>query len=152
MLGLQLGFSYEAGAVVPDGSALPAADNPVREHVPTTRPGSRLAHAWIERDGERISSLDLVGYDGFTLLAGRDGDGWRDAAASVSGATVRCLVADTDFADPTGHWASVCGIEADGALLVRPDQHVAWRATMAPSDRGAALSQVLEALLHPPSD
>src|SRR2546426_12165596 len=38
MFGLQLGFSYEAGALVPDGSERRTAANPVRDFVPTTRP------------------------------------------------------------------------------------------------------------------
>jgi 2,4-dichlorophenol 6-monooxygenase len=37
----------------------------------------------------------------------------------------------------------VSGIGADGAVLVRPDQHVAWRSPGAAEDPGAELAAVL---------
>ena len=143
MLGLHLGASYETGAVVPDGSSLPAPANPVRDHVPTSRPGSRLPHAWIEQAGERRSTLDLVAPNGFTLLAGARGAVWTEAAAGCGPAPLTCLVAGRDFADPDGGWTRVCEVEDDGALLVRPDQHVAWRAVRAPADPRASLVDAL---------
>ena len=60
------------------------------------------------------------------------------------------LRAGVDFADPEHHWAEVGEIAADGALLVRPDQHVAWRAMTLPEDPGRALREAMDALaLHP---
>ena len=148
MFGLQLGFGYETGALVPDGSARPTGANPVRDFVPTTRPGSRVPHAWVERaGGERLSVLDLLPYDGFTVLAGPEGSAWAEAAAGIHELPIRCLVAGRDFTDPEGHWASVCEISAGGALLVRPDQHVAWRARSAPADPAAALASALRTVL-----
>ena len=38
-------------------------------------PGSRVPHVWLERDGERLSTLD-VGGGGFALLAGPAGRRW----------------------------------------------------------------------------
>ncbi len=144
MLGLQLGIAYETGALIPDGSyPPPAASNPVRDHVPTTRPGARLPHAWVVRDGRRCSMLDLVADDAFTLIAGAAGDAWPRAAARCG---LRCLVAGLDFADPDGRWRRVCEIDADGALLVRPDQHVAWRVATAPRDPETALAAALAAV------
>jgi 2,4-dichlorophenol 6-monooxygenase len=142
MLGLHLGASYETGAVVPDGSSLPVAANPVRDHVPTSRPGSRLPHAWIEQAGERRSTLDLVAPSGFTLLAGARGTAWVEAAERAA-PPLTCLVSGQDFADPDGSWTRVCELEDDGALLVRPDQHVAWRAERAPADPRASLMEAL---------
>ena len=49
------------------------------------------------------------------------------------------------FGDPDGQWASVCEIGATGALLVRPDQHVAWRARSMPADASAALAAAVRA-------
>jgi 2-polyprenyl-6-methoxyphenol hydroxylase-like FAD-dependent oxidoreductase len=127
MLGLQLGYCYEAGALVPDGSARPAVANPVREYVPTGRPGARLPHAWIPRDGARISTLDLVPHDRFTLIAGAAGKAWTEAAATIASPPLHCLAIGDAIPDPDGVFARRLGIEADGAVLVRPDQHVAWR-------------------------
>ena len=147
MFGLQLGFAYESGALVADGSEKPAGANPVRDFVPTTRPGSRVPHAWVERAGERLSVLDLLPYDRFTVLAGPGGGAWAGAAAGIRELPIQCLVAGRDFTDPEGHWASVCEISGAGALLVRPDQHVAWRARSAPADPAAALASAVRRIL-----
>jgi 2,4-dichlorophenol 6-monooxygenase len=147
MFGLQLGFGYDTGALVGDGSPRPTAPNPVRDFIPTTRPGSRVPHAWVERGGERVSILDLLPYDGFTLLAGSAGGPWASAAAAVRELPVRCLTAGRDFTDPDGHWASVCEIDAGGAVLVRPDQHVAWRTRSMLADPGSTLASVVRTVL-----
>lgn len=142
--GLQLGFAYEDGAVLGDGSAKAPAQNRVRDYVPTTRPGSRLPHAWVERDGQRISTLDLVACDRFTLIAGSGGADW--AAAGTQDARLRILVAGQDFTDPEGCWAALSAVGPDGAILVRPDQHVAWRSrTPAPEELTTALARLLGA-------
>ncbi len=143
--GLQLGFSYADGALLSDDSPQPRIANRVRDYVPSSRPGAHLPHAWIERDGVRVSTLDLVPYDRFTLIAGPDAAALATAAAAHLG--VRTVVAGRDFTDPEGRWAALSGIERAGALLVRPDQHVAWRAgTSSPSVRDR-LSDVLARLL-----
>jgi 2,4-dichlorophenol 6-monooxygenase len=148
MMGLHLGFCYEAGAVVPDGSAKPVGKSAVSDYVPTTRPGSRLPHVWLQRGGQRVSSLDLVPYDGFTLITGADGAAWAEAAASITRAPVQCVAIDGDAVrDADGAWARVAGIGPDGALLVRPDQHVAWRSPDAVPEPRGALEQALDAIL-----
>ena len=95
----------------------------------------------------RVSILDLLPYDAFTVVTGIDGAAWAGAVAGIREPTVRCLIAGRDFTDPDGHWASVCELEASGALLVRPDQHVAWRVRSAPVDPGAALGSALRTVL-----
>jgi 2,4-dichlorophenol 6-monooxygenase len=137
MLGMQLGFSYEEGAIVPDGAAPPAPANPVSDFVPTGRPGARLPHAWI---GERRSLLDLLATDRCTLIVGRDGAAWLDA---TDPSAMRILVEGRDFVDVDGAWGRVAGMATDGAILVRPDQHVAWRAAGGVADPRAALAAAL---------
>ena len=144
MLGLQLGFAYETGALVPDGSALAGIANPVREYVPSGRPGARLPHAWL-RPG--VSALDLVPHDRFLLVAGREGVAWAEAAAQVTRVPLATLRIGRDVADADGVWAARLGIAPAGALLVRPDQHVAWRAADGVPDARAALDAALVAVL-----
>jgi 2-polyprenyl-6-methoxyphenol hydroxylase-like FAD-dependent oxidoreductase len=143
MLGLQLGFQYESGALVPDGTARPAVEHPVREFVPSGRPGARVPHAWTLRDGQRVSTLDLLPPDRFTLIAGRAGAAWVEAAAEIAMPPLHSLAIGRDVADPDGAWTARLGIGDDGALLARPDQHVAWRSAHAAANPGDALRRAL---------
>ena len=156
MLGLQLGFVYDAGALVPNG-APPAGASSVREYVPSAAPGARVPHAWVTRAGARMSSLDLFAYDRFTLVAGPAGEAWADAAGAIAQAEATArgpvatplapVVIGRDVDDPDGRWLRLLDIAADGAVLVRPDQHVAWRSRSAVTDPRAALADVLGAIL-----
>jgi 2-polyprenyl-6-methoxyphenol hydroxylase-like FAD-dependent oxidoreductase len=145
--GRVLGVSYDSSAVIPDGIALPAVDNPVVEYVPTARPGSRAPHLWLGRGDERISALDL--YDTrFVLLAGPAGQQWRAAGAEVGtrlGISLDCYTVGPTgtLTDRAGEWAVLYGVAEDGAVLVRPDGHVAWRASSAGSDPTARLTDAL---------
>jgi 2,4-dichlorophenol 6-monooxygenase len=147
MLGLHLGFAYAQGALVPDGTDAPVVANPVRDYVPTARPGSRLPHAWVGRDGGRVSTLDLAPFDCWTLVTGRDGARWADAAATLEHPLLRCRVSGRDFEDQDDEWAELCGIGADGAVLVRPDQHVAWRAPAPVGNPAALLEHAMAVVL-----
>jgi len=61
-LGVELGQRYEAGAVISDGTAFPAyTRDPDLYYHPTTHPGAYLPHVWLERDRQRISTIDLAG-------------------------------------------------------------------------------------------
>jgi len=131
MLGLQLGFSYEDGALVPDGSARPEVENPVRQFVPTSRPGARLPHGWV---GAR-SSLDWIALDRLTLLVGSEGDAWLEAARALP--EIAAVRADADW------WTRTAAMPPAGALLVRPDQHIAFRSMDGEGDLRGAVGRVL---------
>jgi putative polyketide hydroxylase len=131
-LGMELGFSYKSEAVVPDGSEPPELEDSIVDYVACGRPGHRAPHVWIERDGKRTSTLDLFGR-AFTLLTGPDGQAWADAAAQAGGRLGIGIEAHTigdggDYADADGSWGQQYGVGEGGAVLVRPDGHVAWRA------------------------
>jgi 2,4-dichlorophenol 6-monooxygenase len=149
---IEIGFVYENGAVVPDGTPAPPRDPMGHEHTPSTRPGARLAHAWLQRGGERVSTLDLVGRGGFTLLAREGGEPWTAAAQVLAGELGLPLSAlrigeGCELSDPSGRWASLVDTQADGALLVRPDGHVGWRARTLPADPAGALRDALATIL-----
>jgi 2,4-dichlorophenol 6-monooxygenase len=143
MLGLQLGFAYEAGAIVGDGSDQPAQS--VRDYVPNARPGARVPHAWVTRVGVRISTLDLFAYDRFTLVVGPAGSRWAQATAGP--VPIDCIAIGGDVADEDGQWMKLLGIDADGAVLVRPDQHVAWRSKSSVADPAGTISRALGRIL-----
>jgi len=148
-LGMELGYRYESAAVIPDGSAPAAVADDVIDYVPSGRPGHRAPHLWLERDGERCSTLDLLGTR-FTVLAGRGGRPWIDAAGAASKRlgleiSAHAIGADGEWADPSGRFAAMYGVGETGAVLVRPDGHVAFRATEAgsPDALEVALRRVL---------
>jgi len=148
--GLIFGACYQSMAVVPDGTAPAAVDDPVTEYVPSARPGSRAPHVWLRHGAEQISTIDLFG-PRFVLLAGRKGDAWRRAAQEIE-ISWPPLVAHTvgegsDLGDPDGNWQAAYGVDADGAVLVRPDGHVAWRSRSAASDPVEALRAALDRVL-----
>jgi 2-polyprenyl-6-methoxyphenol hydroxylase-like FAD-dependent oxidoreductase len=143
MLGLQLGFSYGSGAVADDGSPMVEPANPVREFVPTGRPGGRVPHCWVTRAGVPCSSLDLFSYRRLTLVTGSAGLAWADAVASIASVPLACVTIGRDVEERDRAWSELLGIEPTGALLVRPDQHVAWRCHALPGDPRRALEDGL---------
>ena len=158
-LDVETGFAYEQGAVVPDGSRPPARSPMGDDYRPTTRPGHLLPHAWVERDGERVSTHDLVGSGtGFVLITGADGAAWTGAVAlaaeklsvPVTAVRIGAPGEDAEYTDADGTWQRLRGTDAGGAVLVRPDQHVAWRAESAQADPAGALTEALSWVLgHP---
>ena len=143
--GLELGFCYETGALVPDGTSLPVVEDPERDYVPCARPGARAPHLWLERDGERISALDLFG-DGFVLMThAEQATRWREAADQVKPRVDVVSVGETVL-DQADNWRTLYGVE-NGAVLVRPDGHVAWRTRHAVDSPAATLQRVLNRVL-----
>jgi 2-polyprenyl-6-methoxyphenol hydroxylase-like FAD-dependent oxidoreductase len=142
MLGLQLGFSYEHGAILPDGSPRPKIGNVVREYLPSSRPGSRLPHGWLGRR----SSLDLIPLDRLTLLVGAEGNAWLQAADAL-GVRIERIRIGVDVPDQEGWWTRVVGMGAGGVLLVRPDQHIAFRARDGVEDHHEMLRRAVDAAL-----
>jgi 2,4-dichlorophenol 6-monooxygenase len=153
---IEIGFSYETGALVSDGTAAPERDPFGAHYRPTTRPGHRLPHAWLKADGQRLSTHDLVRPGGFALIAGPDGRDWVTAAeelAAETGITINAKTVGDGGAlrDADGQWSEVCELEAGGAVLVRPDQHVAWRSVSGSADPREALRGALAAVLGQPA-
>jgi 2-polyprenyl-6-methoxyphenol hydroxylase-like FAD-dependent oxidoreductase len=151
-LGMIFGARYESDAVVADGSPPPKVDNPVTDYTPTARPGSRAPHVWVERDGARVSILDLLGGQQFTVLAGADGRAWCDAARAAADRLrvplgARVISGVDGPADEEGRWPATYAIEDDGAVLIRPDGYVGWRRASASSDPSVELISALEHIL-----
>ena len=118
-LRLQLGYTY---GTAPD----PDEDLPISVFRPRAVVGGRLPHLQLQ-DGR--SSIDLVASDAFTLIAGAAGTAWRHAFDG-SPVPVTLRLQGLDFACNTD-FATVMGLGADGAILVRPDGHILALATCA---------------------
>ncbi|MFB4285479.1 MULTISPECIES: FAD-dependent oxidoreductase [unclassified Nonomuraea] len=147
--GLVLGFHYTSAAVLPDGTPPPAPEDPYRTYVPVARPGHRAPHVWLTgRDGQ-VSTLDLLGPH-FTLMTPA-GSGWLRAAGEAQVPLTALEIAEADTTAPltSPTWAKEYGLGPRGAVLIRPDGHVAWR-THEDTPSAATLADALHAVLSRP--
>jgi 2,4-dichlorophenol 6-monooxygenase len=150
--GVELNQRYDSAAVVPDGTtAAPWARDAELYYQPTTRPGARLPHVWLQRDGKPVSTLDLAGHGRFLVLTGIGGEAWvtaAQAAAARFGIDIATQVIgpDRDCTDLYGDWAEAREMAEAGCLLIRPDQHVGWRACTAPASPAEAQTALAAAL------
>jgi 2,4-dichlorophenol 6-monooxygenase len=151
--GTDLGQRYESCAVVGDGTLFPAASrDPELFYEPTTHPGAYLPHAWVERKRQRVSTLDLAGHGRFCLIVGVGGAPWVQAAVEVAGELgidlpVYAVGYRCEYDDVLSDWSRVREVDDRGALLVRPDRHIAWRSLTAVESPREALASALRTIL-----
>jgi 2,4-dichlorophenol 6-monooxygenase len=151
---LEMGFQYRDGAIVDDDTPWPARDPMGSHYMPSTHPGCRLPHVWLHGPDGAVSTHDLIPVGGFLLLTGADDRAWQAAAqklAAEHGIVIRtCGVGlGGDLLDPSNGWALAGEIGPGGALLVRPDAHVGYRAASAPHDHISALGNAIATILSP---
>jgi 2-polyprenyl-6-methoxyphenol hydroxylase-like FAD-dependent oxidoreductase len=125
ILGIEAGYRYVGSPVVwPEAGEGPAPDNP--QYVPTTWPGARLPHVWLN-NGTALQ--DRLG-PGYTLLR------LGGSQADVSGLeqALRATGAPLDVLDIRDEPArEIAGFDL---LLVRPDLHVVWRGNQLADEAG----------------
>jgi putative polyketide hydroxylase len=82
------------------------------------------------------------------LLTAPAGSAWRGAADRLEGPRVaNAVIGDEIREEDGGDWLAAYGLREDGAVLVRPDGHVAWRSPSGADDPKAALQEVMNAIL-----
>ena len=128
--GLNFGYYYDDSPIIAyDGEAHPHYS--MGDFTPSTVPGCRAPHVWLD-DGRSL--YDALGPE-FTLLR-RDpalpADGLIDAAAT-RGVPLRVLDVVAREAAP---------VYDAPLVLVRPDQHIAWRGDAPPADAFALIDRV----------
>jgi 2-polyprenyl-6-methoxyphenol hydroxylase-like FAD-dependent oxidoreductase len=124
--------------------------------------GARVPHAWLDTATGRVSTIDVAA-NRFVVLTNGDGEAWRRAASAYRepGAIMRGLASlafgmppapafrltvhaiGEGLEDASGSFAAALGLDAGGAVLVRPDGHVVARWTAAPADRSTALAEAV---------
>ena len=120
------------------------------------RPGSGAPHEWVQREGRRISTLDLLGRD-FVLLAGSEGEVWCETAKHISSVldgfkiVTYSLGPNGNISDPDRKWETAAGISSTGMLLVRPDGFVAWRERKLPANVGKRMEEVIRSIASYPA-
>ncbi|GHO68006.1 FAD-binding monooxygenase [Ktedonobacter sp. SOSP1-52] len=121
------GYRYRSAAVSHKND-----DDVIFENEPSGRPGTRAPHVWLRHNGEQISILDLYGRN-FVLLAGPNGQCWLEVFAKMASRLglsmdLYRIGHDQPYSDGEGSFLASYGISDSGAVLVRPDGFIAWRA------------------------
>jgi hypothetical protein len=134
-LGVVLGARYDnSPIVIPDG---PPPIDELERYTPSSTPGGRAPHLWL--DDKRASGSSLFDRLGryFTLLrlpgAPADMAGLK-AAARKAGVPLTML----DVAEPRA-----LDLYQRKLTLIRPDQHIAWRGDELPHDVDALIATVV---------
>jgi len=150
---IELGYWYGDGAAVaPDGTQPPPSDPTGYRYEQVARPGHRLPHAVLEDESGRRSTHTLIPTGGFVVIAGPSGRPWVDAAAAMASRhgiviDAHCVGDDGPLRDVDGAWRRLRGHDDDGAILVRPDGHVAFRAVTGHGDPERALGDAVAVAL-----
>ena len=128
--GIELGYAYRQSPIVGAETDAEISDDPVR-YIPTTAPGARLPSV-LFADGSAL--FDRLG-PWFTLIAfGTAPDAELVAAARRLGMPLEVVRVDEPALEH---------IYRAPQVLVRPDQHVAWRGRNAAAKADAIIARCL---------
>ncbi|MEE6177234.1 FAD-dependent monooxygenase [Mycobacterium sp. 050134] len=141
---LLLSATYVSTAVITADTGAGSHLNP-DGYTPGAHPGQRLPHIWLPGSAQAQSTLDLIGI-GFVLLHGPTAaQHWQHETSQAA----RHGLPINDHPLPAQQqwhaFARLCALTETGALLVRPDGHIAWRTDVTPEQ--GTLTPLLNALL-----
>ena len=123
MIGAELGYRYVDSPIICDIPGGP--EHLFRTYEPTTWPGARLPHVWLDDGGAIQDRLPKTGYT--ILRLGKNQADMAPLASAIEhyGAKVTSL----DIRD-----AAARAVYGYDLLLLRPDLHVVWRGNAPPDD------------------
>ncbi|CEL04853.1 hypothetical protein ASPCAL05977 [Aspergillus calidoustus] len=136
-IGLEMGYRYTSSNVVVIDE--PREEEPPfyeREYVPTTWPGARVPHVFL-RDGV-TSTHDLLGTGPEYTLVDFTSTGSYIESFAHEAKTLKIPFKPVHLPDED----HVRRIWERDAVLVRPDDHVAWRSSL--SDKGLKAREILQ--------
>ncbi|KAK6440389.1 hypothetical protein LTR95_003396 [Oleoguttula sp. CCFEE 5521] len=159
-LGIEMGQYYQSNAVINETvDGVPVSDprhkdTQVLRYVPSTQPGRRLPHVWLNSACPTefsTSTQDLAGKGRFCIFTGHGGQGWKTAAANVRSnrkldVSVHTIGFGLEWEDVYFDWENVRGVEESGCVLVRPDRIVAWRCAETLSDVEKCTKKLMDVL------
>jgi 2-polyprenyl-6-methoxyphenol hydroxylase-like FAD-dependent oxidoreductase len=131
-LGIQLGARYHSSPLIAEDEETPPEDSPF-EYSPSSVPGGRAPHHWLS-DGRAL--FDMFG-PGFTLL--RLAETAPEGAGIAAAATARGMPLQVVTVTDDG----VRDLYQRDLVLVRPDQHIAWRGNTEPADADGLIAKIV---------
>ncbi len=138
---ITLGYRYRSDAILSED----LETSPIDPTALNGQPGTRAPHVAMSNGGKWMSSLDLYRSHP-VLIVGPRGHHWLDAGRQLAAdfhLDIHHIGADADRSAKAflqGH-----GISETGAILIRPDGFVAWRA---PSQEASPIEELADALGH----
>jgi hypothetical protein len=115
---LQIGYRYNSEAIV-DPAPIPEVGD-ISDYQPSWDAGAHFPHRWVTHNGETRPLQSFMSPSTFTLLRGPESE-------SLQGhAKVNQLTFGADFKDGED-WEVLTGLPLGGAMLIRPDGHIAAR-------------------------
>ncbi|NUP16091.1 MAG: FAD-dependent oxidoreductase [Streptomyces sp.] len=144
--GLEFGYAYDGPLICREPGPQPLDGEGVVSYRPTTWPGARLPHAMVLHEGSPQPIHDLLLHNGLTLITPAP-RAWTQALRGRPFETVLPLQVLGLVAPSPGDQRILLDlyeVGERGAVLVRPDGHVAWRTTEAGPDAADELISLLE--------
>lgn len=148
-LNMEIGYLYRSAAIAPvENDHGEVYEDPRKA---TGRPGSRAPHLVLQRDGTTLSVLDLAARR-HVLLAAAEGQKWAAAAQAAADKLglpldVHVLDGQGPVRDPEEAFASRYNVSGSGAVLLRPDGFIAWKADSDADADASRLAQVFQKIL-----
>ena len=126
MIGAELGYRYTGSPLIAEEPGGP--EHLFREYVPSTWPGARLPHVWLEG---HAAIQDRIGR-GYTLLRLGGAAGRTAHDTSALERSLRAYGAPLEVLDIADDIAR--GVYGYDLILLRPDLHVVWRGNRPPAE------------------
>ena len=115
---LQLGYRYASRAI--HGPAPIPSIGDVSDYQPSWDAGAHFPHRWVKVAGKTQALQQLLPANSFTVMYG------PRAEALARTVHLHEIRFGTDFVDDND-WVDLVGLPETGALLIRPDGHIACR-------------------------
>ncbi|MAZ40237.1 MAG: hypothetical protein CMF49_08960 [Legionellales bacterium] len=126
-LGLDIGFVYKQGLFIEEKKSRAAKSVEVETYQPSGEPGARAPHVVLQFGHKTLSTLDLFEQDYVFLTMN---PAWEIAVDSINSQLNHpvkyYLISSTCYHDINHAFLTCYQLEQSGAVLVRPDGHIAW--------------------------
>jgi len=132
---LQVGYRY-ASQAIHEPAPIPEITN-VSDYQPTWDAGAHFPHRWVRINGEKLPLQSLLSASRFTLLLG-------PAAAMLPDERAMDQLRFGHNFEDTEDWDSQTNLPDEGAVLIRPDGHIAARFDIVTDDAvGLVMNKIL---------